>query len=39
MTTIKNLMHDLAAMWRAALNEWKRCQFMRRGGNPDFCEF
>lgn len=31
--------HDLAAAFRAAVNEWRRCRWLRAGGNPDVCPF
>lgn len=36
---MKNLLHDLAAAVRAGLNEWHRCRWLRRNGNPDYVPF
>lgn len=36
---VNNLLHDIAAALRAGMNEWKRCRWLRRFGNPDICPF
>jgi len=39
MTEIKELIHDIKAAIRTGLNEWKRCRWLRKYGNPDVCPF
>ena len=33
------LLHDLRAAVAAAYNEWQRCRWLRKYGNPDACPF
>jgi hypothetical protein len=33
------LLHDAIAAFRAAINEWRRCRWLREGRNPDECPF